>query len=281
MSHKLSKFNHETTSMIKPIQFRLISYIFKPSLVGAIATLICIPLFINFGLWQYHKAQQKIAIQAIYNQAKMSGALQFPVQLKSPLASDLADWQYKNVTVQGVYEPQYQILLDNQVEGDRVGFQVITPLKIDKTNQYVLVNRGWILGGDTHTSLPEFSTPTGMQTVLGQIWVPSKKIFTLEAKPTPSDARKQAVWQLVWQNMNMDAYKQAVPFAVADMAIKLDPSSQADGFVRNWQVATERITMHMGYAYQWFGFAIASLLIFIYMSFSKIKHEENADLNAK
>jgi cytochrome oxidase assembly protein ShyY1 len=37
----------------------------------------------------------------------------------------------------------------------------------------------------------------------------------------------------------------------------------------------------MGYAYQWFGFALATLLIFIYMSFSKIRPEENADLNTK
>jgi cytochrome oxidase assembly protein ShyY1 len=29
----------------------------------------------------------------------------------------------------------------------------------------------------------------------------------------------------------------------------------------------------MGYAYQWFGFAVATLLIFIYMSVSRIRPE--------
>ena len=36
---------------------------------------------------------------------------------------------------------------------------------------------------------------------------------------------------------------------------------------------TDRIMTNIGYAYQWFGFAIATLLIFIYMSTFKIKSE--------
>ncbi len=281
MRHKMHKFNRETKSMIMPIQFRLYRYIFKPSLTGFISTLICIPLFINFGLWQYNKAQQKIAIQAVYNHAKINGALQFPLLSNQHQTLDIADWKYKKVTVTGVYEPKYQFLLDNQVEGDRIGFHVITPLKIDNTDEYVLVNRGWILGNDTHTNLPTFTTPKGLQTVVGQIWVPSKKIFSLESKTISSDLPKNEAWKLVWQYMNIDDYQLRVPFTVSNMAIKLDPASNAGGFVRNWQVAAERITTHMGYAYQWFGFALAALLIFIYMSFSKIRPEENADLNTK
>jgi surfeit locus 1 family protein len=267
--------------MIKAIEFRLYRYIFKPSLVGVISTLICIPLFINFGLWQYNKAQKKIAIQAVYNHAEINEALQFPLLTNQPRDIDVEDWKYKKVTVTGVYDAKYQFLLDNQVEADRVGFHVITPLKIDKTNQYVLVNRGWILGNDTHTNLPTFSTPLGLQTVVGQIWVPSKKIFSLEAKTITTNQNKNEDWKFVWQYMNIGDYQQRVPFNVSDMAIKLDSTSSAGGFVRNWQVSAERITTHMGYAYQWFGFALATLLIFIYMSFSKIRPEENADLNTK
>lgn len=254
------------------MQCKLANFVFKPSLVGTIACLICIPLFIKFGLWQYHKAQQKIAIQAVYEAAKVNGALPFPVTLQAGLTP--ADWQYKKVTVSGEYAPQYQFLLDNQVENNRVGFHVITPLKISGTNDYVLVNRGWILGHATHASLPSFSTPSGMQTVVGQVWVPSRKIFSLEAKTVPSAGGPTQPWQAVWQHMNLAAYQQRVPFTVSSMAIKLDPASEAGGFVRNWTVSAERITTHMGYAYQWFGFAVASLLIFLYMSISKVRPQQ-------
>lgn len=259
--------------MLKPIQFRVYKYVFRPSLLGIVLTLICIPLFIKFGLWQYNKAQQKLAIQAAYNHAKVDDALQFPLQDIKNQALNVDEWKYKKVTVDGVYETKYQFLLDNQVEGDRVGFHVITPLKINHSSQYVLINRGWILGKDTHTDIPSFDTPAGLQTITGQIWVPSKKIFTLENKAITKNGNSNNYqpWQIVWQNIDIDKYQQCVPFAVSPMAIKLDQDSKAGGFVRNWQVPAERITTHIGYAYQWFGFALATLLIFIYMSFSKVR----------
>ena len=265
---------------MKQLQFRIHRYVFQPTFVGTLITLICIPLFIKLGLWQYHKAQQKQAIHVAYDQAKLDEALKFPVGFVDSKATNVDDWKYKKVTVKGVYETKYQILLDNQVEGDRVGYDVITPLKIDNSTEYVLVNRGWILAKDTHTELPEFNTPTGMQTISGQVWVPSKKIFTLESKETlsgeNSNATQQA-WQSVWQNMDMLKYKQSVPLTISDLAIKLDQNSQAGGFVRNWQIPTERITTNIGYAYQWFGFASAAFLIYLYLSVVRIRPENNND----
>lgn len=258
---------------MKQIQFKVHRYVFRPSLIGTVVAVICMPLFIKFGLWQYHKAQQKLAIQAAYNLAKTDSALQFPLDLTKSHVLSVNDWNYKKVKVTGVYETKYQFLLDNQVEGNRVGYHVITPLKIDHSAQYVLVNRGWILGKDTHTELPKFSTPTGPQTITGQIWVPSKKIFTLEAKTNTANADLSPSiqpWQAVWQNMNMSSYQRSVPFAVSELAIKLDQSSDAGGFVRNWQVPVERIATNIGYAYQWFGFALATLLIYFYMSITEV-----------
>lgn len=248
-------------------QFKMQRITFKPSLLGILLTLVCIPLFIKFGFWQYNKAQQKLLIQTAYNQAEVGSALKFPLNVLNEAA-----WNYKKVTVTGVYEPKYQFLLDNQVEGVRVGYHVITPLKIDQTNEYVLINRGWILAKDTHAELPLFTTPLTPQVVTGQVWVPSKKIFSLEEKPLANTNTKSI--DKVWQNMDMARYKHSVPFSVSELAIKLDQQSDAGGFVRNWQMPAERIATNMGYAYQWFGFALATLLIFIYMSVSRVKEDE-------
>lgn len=255
---------------MKQVQFRMHRIIFRPSLAGTVITLICISVFIKFGLWQYHKAQQKQVIQAAYNEAKLDVALKFPLDFINNKVLNVDDWKYKKVTVTGVYETKYQFLLDNQVESHMAGYHVITPLKIDHSSQYVLVNRGWILGKNTHTELPIFDTPNGQQTLSGQIWVPSKKIFTLEDKtPVTNDQS----WQMVWQNMDIDKYRHKVPFLVSELAIKLDQNSEAGGFIRNWQVPAERIATNIGYAYQWFGFALAALLIYIYMSLAIIRRE--------
>lgn len=260
---------------MKQLQFRIHQYIFSPSLLGVLLTIICIPLFIKFGLWQYHKAEQKQLIQNAYNQAKTDSAQAFPLDMAGKPEMLIEEWKYKKVKVVGTYETQYQFLLDNQVEGDRAGYHVITPLKIENTQQYVLVNRGWILAKDKHSELPIFDTPSGSQEVTGQVWVPSKKIFSLEDKSVSAANDKSL--QAVWQNMDIAKYQKLVPFVVSPLAIKMDAQSKGGGFVRNWQIPVERIATNMGYAYQWFGFALATLLIFIYMSVTKVGRETSQD----
>lgn len=249
---------------MKQLQFRFINWVIAPSFVGAVATIICIPLFIKLGLWQYGKAQQQILVQAAYQQSIVDTAIDLPLQLQS-----YDSLRYKKVKVTGHYETKYQILLDNQVENERVGFHVITPLKIDHTNQYVLVDRGWLLGKDTHTDLPAVDTPSSKLDVVGQVWLPSAKIFTLESNSTPTYKTQLSPWSIVWQNMDMAKYKQSAPIKILPVVIRLDAASTAGGYVRNWQVPSDRIATNLSYAYQWFGFAFATFAIFIYMSIKK------------
>jgi len=244
------------------MQFRLSGYAFRPSWLGLAILIVCVPVFIKLGLWQYGKAQMKQEIQTKYDASLDSTAASLPETL-----GNLDLWRYKKVKVTGHYETQYQILLDNQVENDQVGFHVVTPLKIEGRNDYVLINRGWVAGGATHNETPKIETPDDLVEVVGLAWVPSKKIFTLE-----SDAQKNT-WNQIWQNMDLDRYQKSVPIKVLPLVIKMDAKSNAGGFVRNWQLPASRIATNMGYAYQWFGFAVASILIFLYTSIKKISND--------
>lgn len=220
--------------------------------------MICIPLFIKLGLWQYNKAELRKEIQSSYNASLDHDALTLPGNL-----TDIDAWKYKKVKVKGRYETKYQILLDNQVEDNVAGFHVITPLKLEGSNDYVLINRGWVAGGADHTDTPTISTPNDSLEVIGLVWVPSKKIFTLE-----SDTERNR-WNTVWQHMDMNRYQKNVPIHILPLVIKLDAKSNAGGFVRNWQLPASKIATNMGYAYQWFGFTIASILIFLFTSIKK------------
>jgi len=243
-------------------QFRISSYTFCPSWLGFLVLIICVPLFIKLGLWQYSKAKLKQEIQTSYNASLDNAALNLPTKLEK-----LDEWKYKKVKVKGHYETKYQILLDNQVEDSRAGFHVLTPLKIENRADYVLVNRGWVAGGATHTDLPVINTPEEAIDVVGLVWVPSKKIFTLESTVEKSQ------WNSVWQNMDMERFQKSVTISMLPIVIKLDAKSNAGGFVRNWQLPAEKIATNMGYAYQWFGFAIASIMIFLYTSIKKINNQ--------
>lgn len=220
--------------------------------------MISIPLFIKLGLWQYNKAELRKEIQSSYNASLDQDALVLPDNL-----TDVDAWKYKKVKVKGQYETKYQILLDNQVEDNVAGFHVITPLRLDGSNDYVLINRGWVAGGAKHTDTPTINTPEHSLEIIGFVWVPSKKIFSLE-----SDNEKSS-WKTVWQHMDMERYQKSIPIHILPMVIKLDSKSNAGGFVRKWQLPASKIATNMGYAYQWFGFTIASILIFLFTSIKK------------
>src|SRR5690606_3428728 len=93
------------------LQFRLADYRFRPSLAGTILMLCCIPLFIKFGFWQYHKAERERALQALFDQAQNTAPVALPADF--PDAASLDRWRYRHVKVTGSYLPQYQLLLDN------------------------------------------------------------------------------------------------------------------------------------------------------------------------
>jgi len=255
------------------LQFRNSRYAFRPSWLGTLITLACIPVFISLGQWQYQKADAKQSLQSQLDSYKHETPVAFPLQANDPEA-----WRYRRVMVTGTYETRYQILLDNQVENNRVGYQVVTPLQIQGTDQYVLVNRGWVPASANHSEIPVVSTPEGTQQVEGQVWIPTTKIYSLEK---PEDHAGTA-WQPVWQNMDMERYRNSVPITVSPLVIRLSPDSQAGGFSRNWPAPAERIETHIGYAYQWYGFAVTAFIIYIIVSFRKpARNESDKNANAK
>ena len=252
------------------LQFRISHYVFRPTWVGALITVVCIPLFIYLGQWQYEKAATKQQLQ----QRLDSFMHEAPVDLPEKITA-AEEWKYRRVRVEGVYEPRYQIILDNQVENGRAGYHVITPLKIGGSDKYVLVDRGWIPAEANHRDMPVVITPVGSHVVTGNVWVPSSKFYSLEKPQQQTDS----AWQPLWQNMDMKRYAATAPITVLPIVIRLDADSEAGGFSRNWPAPAERLETHIGYAYQWFGFAVAAFIIFIVVSFRK-KESKESDSNA-
>lgn len=232
-------------------------YRFRPTLLPTIAMVVAVCVCVKLGLWQQRKAEAKQALQTQLDQR----LLEAPVALPDHI-TDLESWRYRRVQVHGSYDAHYQILLDNQLNDEVAGYHVITPLLLDNGLR-VLVDRGWIAAPANHSMVPPVATPNGMQEVTGTAWLPPEKFFAL----APPAASPQ--WQTVWQNLDMQRYAHAVPFAVYPFVLRLDAASGAGGFVRDWPRPAERIEMHIGYAYQWFGFALAFAVIYIVVNLKK------------
>jgi surfeit locus 1 family protein len=241
------------------------NYTFRPNVWMTLATLAVIALCIKAGLWQYNKAGLKQALQTQLN-ARLTEP---PVALPDKIAA-LEDWRYRRVKFAGVYDTRYQVLLDNQVESTVAGYHVLTPMQVEGSSQYVLVNRGWIAKAaaqkGVQQKVPVVIAPQGRQQIEGDIGFPAAKFFSLEEPPASNSK-----WQPVWQHLDMARYAKSVSFAVQPFVVRLDAKSAAGGFVRNWPPPGERVSMHLGYAYQWFGFALTLLVIYIVLNVKKVR----------
>lgn len=229
---------------------------FRPGLAPTLAVAFLLPLLLYLGYWQIERAQEKRVLQAEYDARATGPAIQVEPRLQRP-----AELQFYRVVARGYYETDHQVLIDNRVHQGRVGYDVITPLRLQDSDMRLLVNRGWIPQGEDRSHLPDFETPKGLQEIIGVATVPSEKYFTL-ASPAPLDHG----WRTLWENMDMERYAAAVPFPVQPVVVLLDPKSPAGGFTRDWMRLDAGIAIHKGYAFQWFMLAATLVAIYLFMS---------------
>lgn len=218
---------------------------------GGLAATALACVFISLGLWQWRKFEAKTALQAELDARSRSAVVAMPI---TPV--DAESLRYHRVSLRGSFEPEGQIFIDNRVHREQAGYHVVTPLRLAGSDMRVLVNRGWIPAGADHSVVPAVETPAGMVEINGIAVVPGNRFFTL----TP----QSSTWQPVWQNLDLGAYSAGVPWPVQSVVVQLDAGSP-HGFAREWPRPDERADMHRSYALQWFGFALASIGIWLWI----------------
>ena len=227
------------------LQFKLLPFL------GMLAGLL---LFFYLGLWQAGKGdrlQAELAQRAARNQL---GAV--PVRAALVDVKRLRD---APIQVAGEFEPQGQFFLDNRQHNGQPGVHVITPLKIEGSNTRILVNRGWVGWTQGRGVLPVVATPAGRVQILGLAFVPSgKKFFLMPERP-------EAATQL-WSRLDMDRVASQLKHPLQPVVLLQTNDEAGAGLVRRWDPPEDRVAMHRGYAFQWFGMAFALLVFYLVAS---------------
>lgn len=228
---------------------------------GGLVVAVLVPVFVSLGQWQWQKAAVKEERQATLDARAGQPAVQLTTSPADPDAM-----RYRRVVVRGTFEAQHQILIENRFHQERPGFHVVTPLRIeshdgvagdDIRGMHVLVNRGWVPAGRDRQDLPAIITPEGSVELVATATPPGTRFLYLGKEAAP-EARP-----IVWQNLDLARYRQSVNFSLQPLILLLAPESPA-GFVRDWPRPDERIERHVGYAWQWFGFAAATAGIWLF-----------------
>lgn len=103
--------------------------------------LLAVGVFIRLGFWQLERLAERRARNAqIQTQSSLP-----PLDLNQhlPAPADLAQMEYRMVTATGVFDPAGEVLLSNQPWQGRLGVHLLTPLRLED-GQTLLVDRGWI-----------------------------------------------------------------------------------------------------------------------------------------
>lgn len=223
---------------------------FRPSPAVTIATVAVVALTAALGHWQQRRAEEKIALARAFDE-RMNG----PVLSLGAAPVKAADLEFHRVSVRGEYAAAMSFFLDNKVLKGAAGYQVITPLRIQGGNEYVLVNRGWVGAGARRDVLPAVPTPPGLQTVEGIAVVPSSRFLQL-APDSSGPVRENLVLEKVASELH-----------IALQPVVLQQTGSApDGLVRSWDRPDTGADRHRAYSLQWYSFAVLGALLYVLLN---------------
>ena len=209
---------------------------FRPQILPTVMVMLLAPLFLGLGFWQLDRAEQKRAMAGTQEARRKLP----PLRLEGSLADKT-------------------ILVENRKHRGRTGFHVISPLRIFGGERYLLVNRGW-----TETMAvaadPTLPASVDLVEVSGQAVVPAPPALDLGAAAASRTNR--------WPFVTLDAYREWSGLDIYPFMLLQAPEGKA-GFVRNWPQVTANDAMHIGYAIQWFAFAVIAFFIWLVLSLER------------
>lgn len=222
-------------------------YGFSPSWGMTLLTVAAIGLFATLGDWQlkrYEAKKQTLQQQQI---ARDQPAIEF---------TSLEETKLRTLIIAGYYQPEKQFLLDNQLYQQQVGYQVYTPFRLDN-GLYLIINRGWVAAPPKRANLPLI----GVDSKRHRLLVEARKRDKL--LPLFGQAAETERWPIRIQRSDMVLMAKLAELNLASqLEMQLLPG-QTGGLTMLSATPSLKPQRHLGYALQWFTFAILALGLWV------------------
>lgn len=194
-----------------------------------------------------------------------------PAKVIDSTLDDAGNLQFHRLEIHGTFVSAYQVFIDNKVRQDKVGYDVVTPMRIRNSQQYVLVNRGWVPMGVSRSDLPVIDTPQQEVTIVG-----IAKYHTRDVVSFGDANRSNRGWPAVVRWVDIKAIAKETKLDLLPFMVLLDPQAQY-GYVREWKFINMPPEKHISYAVQWFAMAAALILIYLVVNIKRIGKTEKYD----
>jgi len=209
-------------------------------------------LCIRLGIWQLDRLEKRRAFNARV-QAQLDAP---PLNLAGDaLQADFYNMEYREVSALGEFDFDYQIALRNQYYGNEWGAHLITPLILKGSHEVILVDRGWIPAADFESGdWQQFDEP-GLVQVKGVLRRPQTKAeLGSRSDPTPYPGGAPLA---AWYFVNLEQIADQMPYPLLGAYIQQAPQAGWEALPYRTQPKLELTEgPHLGYALQWFTFAV-------------------------
>lgn len=227
----------------------------RPAWWSVALTVAGVLLFVRLGLWQLHRADEKEALLRRYATSTTA-----PLQPFDPVASDPPETAYPHVRLSGRYLPDRIYLLDNPKHDALGGVEVYAPLQRTGHVRLLLVDLGFLPGNGTDTAPQLPALPAGDVTVQG-LYVPPPGV-ALEMGGDALAQQGTYPKKTVYLDPAQVARDLGRPLYPRLLALDAEPAAI---YVRKRTPDFSAMppSRHRAYAFQWFTFAVAAVVIFL------------------
>jgi len=234
----------------------------KPPLIPSLIVLAFVILMINLGFWQLDRANQKTELLVLLADDNITQVTDAKQIKNLP--------QYANVNLKGRYLSAPQLLLDNQIDNQVVGYHVFTPFLMEGLGTYIMVNRGWV--AKDKLDQRDFSVQTDSIVLQGKLNHSPQVGIQLGEIELDKDQKIQVMTYFDRDKVSKYLYEilcKDLSCVVSHRVLLLE-KNQDQGFKREWQPVVMPPEKHIGYAVQWFSMTFVLIVLFVYWV-SKLK----------
>lgn len=228
------------------------TFLRRPTWFAVALTVVGVLVFVRLGIWQLDRADEKDELLRRFAASAAASVEDFGLVAEVP-----PEDRYPRLDVRGVFVPGHYYLLDDQTHAGQVGVHVYAPFSPRGRDPYLLVDLGFLpKESGANPRLPPL--PPGETRIHG-LYVPPPGVGIRmggDRLPEQKGAEKTVVYMDL-KEIGADLGRSLYPRV---LELDADPASI---YVRDWTPAFMPPARHRAYAFQWFTFAFAALVIFV------------------
>ena len=216
----------------------------RAGILGTIIVLVVALVCVRLGFWQLSRLRQRQARNAALEQRTRATPIPFSQ------ITDTSGITFTRVLVEGTYDHDHTIVLANRSLRGVPGVYVLTPVRSPSGNSAVIVNRGWSPAADGATiNLDSLRSPATIR---------------LEgiALPFPGYPNRTAAadsFRPLHFQIDPESVQRELGYRILPILVQALPDGSPPGFPARLRPPPADNGPHLGYAIQWFSFAIIAI----------------------